>query len=167
MNKFQTILLDQASCIVLKNITSFIKNEIKGVKEHRVHFTKVSETYDAALVRNAQANKNRTVEVNDAVNTLSASSSCFRHIALDYVYSLTSLQTKKMHEILSTVSRTFNLNFHDFVSLKHRFFLQLLSYYQACNTFYHQGYDLCEGYEDFFKGLNTYVCYVFHSFPKL
>lgn len=105
MNKFQTILLDQASCIVLKNITSFLKNEIKGVKDHRAHFSKVSETYDASLVRNAQANKNRSVEVNDAVNTLAASSSCFRHIALDYVYSLTSLQSKKMHEILTTVSK--------------------------------------------------------------
>lgn len=104
MNKFQTILLDQASCIILKNLTSFIKTEIKGVKETRIHFCKVSETYDAAIIRNAQANKNRLVEVNDAVNTLSASSSCFRHIALDYVYSLTSLQSKKMHEILSTVS---------------------------------------------------------------
>lgn len=104
MNKFQTILLDQASCIILKNLTSFIKTEIKGVKETRTHFCKVSETYDAAITKNAQANKNRLVEVNDAVNTLSASSSCFRHIALDYVYSLTSLQSKKMHEILSTVS---------------------------------------------------------------
>lgn len=103
MNKFQTILLDQASCIILKNLTSFIKNDIKGVKETKTHFCKVSETYDAAIIRNAQANKNRLVDVNDAVNTLSASSSCFRHIALDYVYSLTSLQSKKMHEILSTV----------------------------------------------------------------
>lgn len=103
MNKFQTILLDQASCTILKNITSFMKTEIKGVKDHRAHFTKVSETYDAAIIRNAQANKNRIVEVNDCVNQLSATSSCFRHIALDYVYALTSIQSKKMHEILSTV----------------------------------------------------------------
>lgn len=37
------------------------------------------------------------------------------------------------------------------------FFRQLLSYYQACNTFYHQGYDLCKDYEDFFKGLSNDV----------
>lgn len=108
MNKYQTILLDQASCIILKNITSFIKTEIKEVKEHRSHFSKVSETYDAALIRNAQANKNRLVEVNDAVNSLSASSSCFKHIALDYVYAITSIQSKKMHETLSTVSSLVN-----------------------------------------------------------
>lgn len=35
--------------------------------------------------------------------------------------------------------------------------LQLLTYYQACNTFYHQGYDLCRDYEDFFKGLSNDV----------
>lgn len=105
MNKFQTILLDQASCIILKNLTSFIKIDIKDVKEHRAHFSKVSETHDAALIRNAQANKNRSAEVKDAENTLSASSSCFRHIALDYVYALTSIQSKKMHETLSTVSK--------------------------------------------------------------
>lgn len=145
MNKFQTILLDQASCIILKNITSFIKTEIKGVKEHRTHFTKVSETYDAALTRNAQANKNRPLEVNDAENTLSASSSCFRHIALDYVYTLTSLQSKKMHDILST----------------------LLSYYQACNTFYHQGYDLCNDYADFFKGLSNDISSMQHESSQL
>lgn len=104
MNKFQTILLDQASFIILKNLTSFVKTEIKGVKEHRAHFTKVSETYDTALIRNAQVNKNRLVEVNECVNQLSAASSCFRHIALDYVYALTTLQSKKMHEILSTVT---------------------------------------------------------------
>lgn len=103
MNKFQTILLDQASCIILKNMTSFVKNDIKGVKDQRTYFIKASETYDAALIRNAQANKNRLVDVNDAVNTLSASSSCFRHMALDYVSALTTLQSRKMHEILSTV----------------------------------------------------------------
>ncbi|XP_031625900.1 arf-GAP with coiled-coil, ANK repeat and PH domain-containing protein 2 [Contarinia nasturtii] len=135
MNKFQTILLDQASCIILKNLTSFVKSDVKNVKETRAHFCKVSETYDAALVRNAQANKNRSIEVSDAVNTLSASSSCFKHIALDYVYSLTSIQSKKMHEILST----------------------LLSYYQACNTFYHQGYDLCKDFEDYFKGFSNEI----------
>lgn len=133
MNKFQTILLDQASCIVLKNITSFIKTEIKGVKDHRTHFSKVSETYDIALIKNSQANKNRSLEINDAENTLAASSSCFRHIALDYVYTLTSLQSKKMHDVLST----------------------LLNYYQACNVFFHQGYDMSRDYAAFFKGLSN------------
>lgn len=103
MNKFQTILLDQASFIILKNLTAFVKTDIKGVKDQRTYFMKASETYDAALTRNAQANKNKPVDVSDAVNQLSASSSCFRHMALDYVSAITTIQSKKMHEILSTV----------------------------------------------------------------
>lgn len=104
MNKYQTILLDQASCIVLKNITTFIKTDIKEVKEQQQHFSKASDTYDSALNKNAQANKSRPTEANDAVNTLSASASYFRHMALDYVYALNTVQARKMHEILSTVS---------------------------------------------------------------
>lgn len=156
MNKFQTILLDQASFIILKNLTSFIKTEIKYARDQRVLFSKVSETNDSALTRNAQANKNRPVEVNDAVNTLSAASVCFRHTALDYVYSLTSLQSKKMHEILSTV-RLFRIFHGHRISFNIPLCFQLLSYYQACNTFYHQGYDLCKDFEDFFKGLSNDV----------
>lgn len=104
MNKFHTILLDQASRTILKNITSFIKNDIKEVKEYKNLFSKVSESYDVALTRNAQANKNRSQEVTEAVNILSATTSCFRHTALDYVNMLTMLQSKKIPEILSTVS---------------------------------------------------------------
>lgn len=103
MNKFQTILLDQASCIILKNVTTFVKTDIKEVKEQQQHFNKASDTYDSALNKNAQANKSRPAEVNDAVNTLSASASYFRHMALDYVYALNTVQARKMHEILSTV----------------------------------------------------------------
>lgn len=108
MNKFQIILLDQASFIILKNLTALIKTDIKGVKDQRTYFMKASETYDAALTRNAQANKNKPVDVSDAVNQLSASSSCFRHMALDYVSAITALQSKKMHEILSTVCLSFD-----------------------------------------------------------
>lgn len=108
MNRFQIILLDQASFIILKNLTALIKTDIKGVKDQRTYFMKASETYDAALTRNAQANKNKPVDVSDAVNQLSASSSCFRHMALDYVSAITALQSKKMHEILSTVCLSFD-----------------------------------------------------------
>lgn len=104
MNKFHTILLDQASRTVLKNLTSFIKNDIKEVKEYKNLFAKVSESFDKALAQNAQANKNRSQEVTEAVNILSATTSCFRHTSLDYVNKLTMLQSKKVPEILSTVS---------------------------------------------------------------
>lgn len=138
MNKFHTILLDQASRTVLKNLTSFIKryvptfpnfpahyqpspipkssSEIKEVKDYKNLFLKVSENLDGALQKNAQVNKNKPTDVQETENYLSATKSCFQHTALDYVNILTMLQAKKKPEILST----------------------LLSYVQACSTYYHQ-----------------------------
>jgi len=54
MNKFHTILLDQASRTVLKNLTVFVKDDINQVKDYKGHFLKVSEGYDNALIKNAQ-----------------------------------------------------------------------------------------------------------------
>uniref|UniRef100_A0A6B2E9M9 Putative gtpase activating protein n=1 Tax=Phlebotomus kandelakii TaxID=1109342 RepID=A0A6B2E9M9_9DIPT len=131
MNKFHTILLDQASRTVLKNLTSFIKSEIKEVKDYKNLFLKVSENLDGALQKNAQVNKNKPTDVQETENFLSATRSCFQHTALDYVNILTMLQAKKKPEILST----------------------LLSYVQACSTYYHQGSDLCEDFDPYFKVL--------------
>lgn len=55
MNKFHTILLDQASRTVLKNLKVFVKDDINQVKDYKGHFLKVSEGYDNALIKNAQA----------------------------------------------------------------------------------------------------------------
>ncbi|XP_055687593.1 arf-GAP with coiled-coil, ANK repeat and PH domain-containing protein 2 [Lutzomyia longipalpis] len=131
MNKFHTILLDQANRTVLKNLTSFIKSEIKEVKDYKNLFLKVSENLDGALQKNAQVNKNKPTDVQETENYLSATKSCFQHTALDYVNILTMLQAKKKPEILST----------------------LLSYVQACSTYYHQGSDLCEDFDPYFKVL--------------
>ncbi|KAJ8974164.1 hypothetical protein NQ317_013121 [Molorchus minor] len=108
MNKFHTILLDQASRTILKNLTSFIKK----VK------------IPTPLAVNQQ-------EVEEVQNILVAVRSCFGHQTLDYVNSISVLQSKKRHEILST----------------------LLSYMHACTTYYHQGSDLCSDLEPFFKTL--------------
>lgn len=35
-----------------------------------------------------------------------------------------------------------------------RFLLQLLDYYQACVTYYHQGFDLCNDFDEFFKNIS-------------
>lgn len=110
MNKYHTILFDQASRTVLKNLTSFVKHDIKEVKDFKHLFSKVSESLDTALTRNAQANKNRVAEVTEAANILAATTSCFRHTALDYVNLLVMLQSKKRPEILWTVSCFWFLN---------------------------------------------------------
>lgn len=125
MNKFHTILLDQASRTVLKNLSVFVKDDINQVKDYKGHFLKVSEGYDNALIKNAQvswtcskddmialslisalqASKNRPQEMQEAANILSASKSCFQHTALDYVNYITLAQARKVPSILSTVRK--------------------------------------------------------------
>lgn len=135
MNKFHTILLDQANRSVLKTLTTFLKKDVKEVKDCKHLFTKVSENMDTALYKNAQINKNRPVEITETENYLSATTSCFRHTALDYVNVITLLQSRKKMEILSA----------------------LLSYIQACSTYYHQGSDLCEDFAPYLKGLDDEI----------
>lgn len=135
MNKFHTTLLDQANRTVLKNLTSFLKKDVKEVKDYKQIFTKVSENMDSAIYKNSQVSKNRPVEIVEAENLLSATKSCFNHAALDYVNYITMLQNRKRHEILST----------------------LLSYIQACSTYFHQGSDLCEDFGSFFKTLDEEI----------
>ncbi|KAG7188432.1 hypothetical protein KM043_008078 [Ampulex compressa] len=131
MNKFHTILLDQASRTVIKDLNSFIKSDIKRVKESRHYFEKISADLDVALNRNSQVPKSRPTEYEETSNILSATRSCFRHTALDYIHVLTMLQARKRHEILGT----------------------LLNYMHACITYYHQGSDLAQDLDPFLKDL--------------
>ncbi|XP_036141311.1 arf-GAP with coiled-coil, ANK repeat and PH domain-containing protein 2 isoform X2 [Monomorium pharaonis] len=132
MNKYHTILLDQASRTVMKDLNNFIKNDIKRAKETRYYFERISSDLDIALNRNSQIPKSRPVEYEEASNILSATRSCFRHTALDYIHALTMLQAHKRHEILGT----------------------LLSYMHACITYYHQGSDLAQDLDPFLKDLD-------------
>lgn len=93
------------------------------MKESRHYFEKISADLDIALNRNSQVPKSRALECEEVTNILSATRSCFRHTALDYVHSLTMLQAHKRHEILGT----------------------LLNYMNAYVTYYHQGSDLAQG----------------------
>ncbi|XP_044734424.1 arf-GAP with coiled-coil, ANK repeat and PH domain-containing protein 2 [Chrysoperla carnea] len=135
MNKFQQILVDQASRTILKNVSAFIRTDIKNAKESRHYFEKISGDLDVALVRNSQVQKSKVQEVDEIQNLLAATRSCFGHTTLDYVHNLTILQAKKRHEILST----------------------LLSYVYACCTFYHQGSELCEDLNPFCKKLSDNI----------
>ncbi|XP_065337955.1 arf-GAP with coiled-coil, ANK repeat and PH domain-containing protein 2 [Cloeon dipterum] len=135
MNKFHTILLDQASRTILKSLNDLIKKDIKSIKDSKHHFEKISSEYDACVVRNSQASKNKLQEAEDCINMLSAIRSGFQYETLNYIQSLSLLNSRKKHEILGT----------------------LLSYMQACSTYYHQGSDLCEDLEPFFKKLGEDV----------
>lgn len=88
----------------MRKLRDYIRTDIREVKDYRLLFGKVSESLDVALTRNAQANKNRLAEVTESSNYLAAATSCFRHTALDYVNLLIMLRSKKMPEILWTVS---------------------------------------------------------------
>ncbi|KYN12813.1 Arf-GAP with coiled-coil, ANK repeat and PH domain-containing protein 2 [Trachymyrmex cornetzi] len=132
MNKYHTILLDQASRTVMKDLNNFIKSDIKRTKETRHYFERISSDLDIALNRNSQVPKSRPMEYEEASNILSATRSCFRHTALDYIHALTMLQAHKRHEILGT----------------------LLSYMHACITYYHQGSDLAQDLDPSLKDLD-------------
>ncbi|KAK2575979.1 hypothetical protein KPH14_007340 [Odynerus spinipes] len=132
MNKFHSILLDQASRTIVKDLNIFMRSDIKRVKETRHYFEKISADLDIALNRNSQVPKSRPTEYEETSNILSATRSCFRHTALDYVHALTMLQTRKRHEILGS----------------------LLSYMHACITYYHQGSDLGQDLDPFLKDLS-------------
>lgn len=64
---------------------SFFHRDIRKFKDAKKQFEKVSEEKENALVKNAQVQRNKQHEVEEATNILTATRKCFRHIALDYV----------------------------------------------------------------------------------
>ncbi len=111
--KYDTILIDQANRSVAKNLSNFIRDDIYKVKETKRHFDKISDDLDNTLIRHSQTPKNKPHECEEANNILTATRSCFQHLALDYVTQVSIFQTKKKHEVLDSVSKTstnFRLN---------------------------------------------------------
>jgi Arf-GAP with coiled-coil, ANK repeat and PH domain-containing protein len=127
MNKFHTILLDQASRTILKSLNDLIKKyatffgiffdkgilnrlcsdysrDIKAIKDSKHHFEKISNEYDACVIRNSQTSKNKLQEAEDCLNMLSATRSGFQYETLNYMQSISTVNSRKKHEILGTVS---------------------------------------------------------------
>lgn len=67
----------------------FFFRDIRKFKDAKKQFEKVSEEKENALVKNAQVQRNKQHEVEEATNILTATRKCFRHIALDYVLQVT------------------------------------------------------------------------------
>ncbi|XP_053378624.1 arf-GAP with coiled-coil, ANK repeat and PH domain-containing protein 2-like [Mercenaria mercenaria] len=127
MLRYFNILMEQAQKTVCKNLSHFIKSEIKKVKDTRKHFEKISDDLDNALSRNSSALRSKPQDCEDAYNLMMANKSCFAHTSLDYVYQINILQSKKRFDVLET----------------------MLSFMHAQATFFHQGHELyqdCEGY---------------------
>lgn len=69
--------------------------DLRKFKDAKKQFEKVSEEKENALVKNAQVQRNKQHEVEEATNILTATRKCFRHIALDYVLQVYLLDVFK------------------------------------------------------------------------
>uniref|UniRef100_A0A8B9CGV8 Arf-GAP with coiled-coil, ANK repeat and PH domain-containing protein n=1 Tax=Anser brachyrhynchus TaxID=132585 RepID=A0A8B9CGV8_9AVES len=85
------ILFDQTQRSIKAQLQTFVKEDIKKFKDAKKQFEKVSEEKENALVKNAQVQRNKQHEVEEATNILTATRKCFRHIALDYVLQVNTL----------------------------------------------------------------------------
>ncbi|XP_034439327.1 arf-GAP with coiled-coil, ANK repeat and PH domain-containing protein 2-like isoform X4 [Hippoglossus hippoglossus] len=131
MINYHTILFDQAQRSIKTQLQTFVKDDLRKFKEAKKQFDKVSEEKEAALIKNAQAPRNKQHEVEEATNILTATRKCFRHIVLDYVLQINVLQSKRRSEILKS----------------------MLSFMYAHLTFFHQGYDLFSELQPLMKHL--------------
>ncbi|XP_040203656.1 arf-GAP with coiled-coil, ANK repeat and PH domain-containing protein 2 [Rana temporaria] len=133
MIKFHNILFDQAQRSIKSQLQSFVKEDLRKFKDAKKQFDKVSEEKDNALTKNAQVQRTKQHEVEEATNILTATRKCFRHIALDYVLQINVLQSKRRSEILKS----------------------MLSFMYAHLAFFHQGYDLFSELEPYMKDLGA------------
>ena len=76
--KFHNTLVDQANKSIAKNLDSFLRGDMKQMKETRGYFNKISNDLDSALTKNATVSKSRPSDLEDASNLLTATRSCFR-----------------------------------------------------------------------------------------
>nr|XP_060496925.1 arf-GAP with coiled-coil, ANK repeat and PH domain-containing protein 2 [Panthera onca] len=105
MINFHTILFDQTQRSIKAQLQNFVKEDLRKFKDAKKQFEKVSEEKENALVKNAQVQRNKQHEVEEATNILTATRKCFRHIALDYVLQINVLQSKRRSEILKSLDR--------------------------------------------------------------
>ncbi|XP_037262449.1 arf-GAP with coiled-coil, ANK repeat and PH domain-containing protein 2 isoform X6 [Falco rusticolus] len=133
MINYHTILFDQTQRSIKAQLQTFVKEDIRKFKDAKKQFEKVSEEKENALVKNAQVQRNKQHEVEEATNILTATRKCFRHIALDYVLQINVLQSKRRAEILKS----------------------MLSFMYAHLAFFHQGYDLFSELEPYMKDLGA------------
>lgn len=86
------------------NLSSIFPRDIRKFKDAKKQFEKVSEEKENALVKNAQVQRNKQHEVEEATNILTATRKCFRHIALDYVLQVrTAIKVTFQNHLLHMV----------------------------------------------------------------
>ena len=59
VTKYQNVLIDQANRCITKNLTVFLREDMKQMKETKGYFNKISNDLDSALSKNAAVSKGR------------------------------------------------------------------------------------------------------------
>ncbi|XP_067883472.1 arf-GAP with coiled-coil, ANK repeat and PH domain-containing protein 2-like isoform X2 [Heterodontus francisci] len=96
-------------------------------------FDRISEELELALLKNGQVSRQRTQEAEESSHILLATHKCFCHLALDYILQINAFEMQKEFKVVNTV----------------------LSYLNAENTFFHQGYDLLIDLDPLLKNMAT------------
>lgn len=119
---------------------SFFHRDIRKFKDAKKQFEKVSEEKENALVKNAQVQRNKQHEVEEATNILTATRKCFRHIALDYVLQVraaikVTFQNLLLHMVRNMFFTMFQVLFVSFLEAveiqgkKEELYLQVISFF--------------------------------------
>jgi len=101
----QKASVDQVSEAVGTSLNAFVRNSFKPMKENKAIFTKSSSELDNALYKNSSVSKARHSDIDEAGSLLLATHSAFNYSAVDYVYSISVLQSRKKHEVLDALLR--------------------------------------------------------------
>jgi len=114
--KYQNSTIDSAYKAITRNLTRFLKDDVKQMKDTRGYFNKISSDLDSSLNKNSAVSKSKPNEIEECTNLLQATQSCFRYTALDYVYQISILQSKKRTEVLESMLglvKSYSNHFHE------------------------------------------------------
>ncbi|XP_028330029.1 arf-GAP with coiled-coil, ANK repeat and PH domain-containing protein 1 isoform X2 [Gouania willdenowi] len=125
-------MIDTTQKSVKTKLHNFVKEDVKRFKDVRKEFERSSETLEGALSRNAQANRGKQHEVEEASNALLNARKGFRSEALDYVLEINVIEAKKKTDILSA----------------------MLSLMEAQSQFFQQGHQSLAQLDDYRQKLN-------------
>lgn len=140
--RLHEIVIDQSARTIGTSLSKFITDDFQKIKEARKSFDKISHEYDQALTRYSQPMKKQQ---DDSENILIATSTAFTHTSIDISIQLTTLQSKKSFEILSS----------------------LLSFTRAYGTFFHQGSDIFEDLKPHISDMDEYLVGMQDEFESL
>uniref|UniRef100_A0A183IZ47 PH domain-containing protein n=1 Tax=Soboliphyme baturini TaxID=241478 RepID=A0A183IZ47_9BILA len=110
-------LIEQTYWSLVKNLNDLCNRYFHDVQNH---FVRVNRSLDEALAKSASVSKSKEQECFEAQNELTSVGTCFAHSSLDYIYQMNLMHATKKYKITEA----------------------FLSYIRACETYFHQGYDL-------------------------